>query len=510
VGVVLIRPDRMLIGAAPEHSTPTETSPEVIDSMTNAKEAVEALTEIAGAGNVLARPSDIAPHLIDWRKRHIGQALCVVFPRSVEHVSRVVGYCSEHRIPVFPQGGNTSTCGGSVPDESGNGIVLNLARMNRVIDVNAADNSITVEAGCILAHIQEAALEADRVFPLTLGAEGSCQIGGNIATNAGGTNVLRFGNTRDLVLGLQVVLPDGTIWNGLRTLRKNNSGYDLKHLFVGSEGTLGIVTAASLKLFPNPRARATALLGFGNVDAAVREGLRLQTAFPGELVGLELISRREFEISLRHAARARNPFDVTPDWLVLVELAEYSGNSEELTTILTHTLGESLENGAIDDAVIASSEQQRADLWNIRHSVTEGNVREGMGLTHDIAVPIYRIPDFIAAAEATLAAHFPDALPVVVGHMGDGNIHYITMFSHAFWAGLQVEEKVSLQQRVARELYDIAVGMDGTFSAEHGIGSLHVHEMALYKNEEELAMMRQIKRLLDPRGIMNPGRVLPE
>ena len=464
------------------------------------------MRELVGTASVVTG-ADMAPHLIDWRKRHTGTAACVVFPRSVEQVSKVLSHCNANGVKVFPQGGNTSVCGGSVPDASGNSILLNLGKMNRILEINANDNSMTVEAGCILADLQEAALEADRMFPLTLGAEGSCQIGGNIATNAGGTNVVRFGNTRDLVLGLQVVLPDGKVWNGLRTLRKNNSGYDLKNLFVGSEGTLGVVTAASLKLFPKPRAVATALLGFDTVDAAVQVGIGLQSAFPGELVGLELISQSEFDISLRHAAKARNPFQQTPLWMVLVELAASTGTSEALTDRLTEALEAPSELGAIVNAVIASSEQQRGDLWNIRHSVTEANGREGMGLTHDIAVPTYRIPDFVAQAGAALAQHYAMAVPVIVGHMGDGNLHYIAMFTHEYWA--QVPDKMRMQSDVSHLLYDIAAAMGGTFSAEHGIGSLHVEEMSLYKDAQEVAIMRQVKDLLDPNDTMNPGRVLP-
>ncbi|WP_321788894.1 FAD-binding oxidoreductase [Paraburkholderia sp. J94] len=468
---------------------------------------VEAMHELVGATGVLDSAPDMAPHLIDWRKRHTGRAACVVLPRDTAQVSKVLAWCNAHGVKVFPQGGNTSVCGGSVPDASGNSILLNLAKMNRIVEVNADNNSMTVEAGCILADLQQAALDVDRIFPLTLGAEGSCQIGGNIATNAGGTNVLRFGNTRDLVLGLEVVLADGRVWNGIRTLRKNNSGYDLKNLFVGSEGTLGVVTQASLKLYPRPRATATAMIGVDTVQAAVQEGLKLQAAFPGELVGLELISRSEFEISLRHAAKGRNPFATTPEWMVLVELAASSGDDEAIATRLTDALAPSFEAGVIVDAVVAASAQQRADLWHIRHHVTEANGREGMGLTHDIAVPTYRIPDFMDAANQTLAEHYPAATQVVVGHMGDGNLHYIAMFSHEYWAS--VEDKAGTQLALSHRLYDIAAGMGGTFSAEHGIGSLHVPEMSLYKDANEIALMQQMKQLLDPNDTMNPGRVLP-
>ncbi|WP_250511482.1 FAD-binding oxidoreductase [Caballeronia sp. GACF4] len=473
----------------------------------NQEGIIETMVELAGRANVLADANDMAPHLIDWRKRHTGVAACVVFARSVEQVSKILAWCNGAGVKVFPQGGNTSVCGGSVPDKSGNSIMLNLAKMNRIEEVNARNNSMTVEAGCILADLQDAAFAADRLFPLTLGAEGSCQIGGNLATNAGGTNVVRFGNTRDLVLGLEVVLPDGRVWNGLRTLRKNNSGYDLKNLFVGAEGTLGIITRASLKLFPKPRAMATAMLGLDTVEAAVSEGLKLQAAFPGELVGLELISQSEFDISLRHGTNMRNPFAKTPKWMVLVELAAATGGSEALADRLTDSLQPSFEDALITDAVIASNEQQRADLWRIRHHVTEANGAEGMGLTHDIAVPTYRIPDFVERAGAALAEHYPQAVPVIVGHMGDGNLHYIAMFTHEYWRA--VEDKSGVQLKLSHLLYDIAADMGGTFSAEHGIGALHVPEMSVYKDATEIDMMRQIKAIFDPRDTMNPGRVVP-
>ncbi|MCX4158296.1 MULTISPECIES: FAD-binding oxidoreductase [Paraburkholderia] len=474
----------------------------------NSHSLIAAIKELVGDANVMDAPSDMEPYLIDWRKRHSGKAACVVFPRTTEQVSKVLAFCNENAVKVFPQGGNTSVCGGSVPDHDGQSVLLNMRKMNRIIELNPRNNSMAVEAGCVLADIQAAALEVDRLFPLTLGAEGSCQIGGNIATNAGGTNVLRFGNTRDLILGIEVVLADGRIWNGLRSLRKNNSGYDLKNLFVGSEGTLGVVTAATLKLFPRPHAIATAMLGVETVSAAVDEGLKLQAAFPGELVGLELISQSEFDISLRHAENARNPFQTTPNWTILVELAAATGTSESLAERLSEALNDSFNHGVVQDAVIALNEQQRADLWSIRHHVTEANGREGMGLTHDIAVPTYRIPDFVELAGRALAEHYPAAVPVVVGHMGDGNLHYIAMFSHAYWAS--VEDKAGVQLKLSHLLYDIAAGMGGTFSAEHGIGSLHVSEMSVYKDAAEIALMREFKQLLDPKDTMNPGRVLPK
>lgn len=470
---------------------------------------VEHLQSLVGAANVLHQALDMQAHLVDWRKRHYGAALCVVFPTSNADVSQVVKYCNDHHLKVFPQGGNTSVCGGSVPDESteGSNIILNLGKMNRIVSVNANDNAMTVQAGCILAAIHDAAAEAGKIFPLSFGAEGSCQIGGCIATNAGGVNVIRFGNTRDLILGLEVVLADGTVWDGLRTLRKNNSGYDLKNLFVGSEGTLGIVTGATLKLYPQPTATVTAMLAVADVHVAVAQGLRLQQAFPGALVALEFISGSEYEIVLKHSKTVKAPFARTPRCVVLIELTATTGTSEALVESLSECLAAPLEEGVIEDAVLATSEQQRQDLWLLRHSVTESNVHEGMGITHDIAVPIYRIPEFVEQAGQVLAEQYPQSRPVIVGHMGDGNLHYIAMFSHGFWR--DVADKKAFQHRLSCTLYDIAAGMGGTFSAEHGVGSIHVDEMALYKPDTELKLMQGIKKLLDPGNIFNPGRVLP-
>lgn len=446
------------------------------------------------------------PHLVDWRKRHRGSALAVALPGSTGAVSEIVKLCAHHRVPIYPQGGNTSVCGGSVPDTLGNGIVVNLRRMNRILSVDSEDNSLIAEAGCVLANVQEAARAADRLFPMSLGAEGSCQIGGNIATNAGGTAVVRYGNMRDLVLGIEAVLPDGTIWNGLRTLRKNNSGYDLKNLFIGSEGTLGIVTAAALKLFPLPRHTIAAFAAAASIEAAARLATDVQLQFPGTVSAVELISASEFELVMTHIQDAARPLSNRAPWYVLIELAGAEGE-EVMSDRLTSAFEVSLESGAITDATIATSERQRRQLWHIRHHVTEANVKAGMGLTHDIAVPPAKIPNFVRRAEAALASAFPQAVPVVVGHLGDGNLHYIAMLSHADWS--DTVDKHACTTAVGRLLYDIASELGGTFSAEHGIGSIHLEEMTRYKPAAELAMMVQVKSLFDPAGIMNPGRVLP-
>jgi FAD/FMN-containing dehydrogenase len=455
---------------------------------------------------VLDEPVAMQPHLIDWRKRHEGEALAIALPGSTEAVAAIVDLCGRHRIPIYPQGGNTSVCGGSVPDASGGGIVVNLRRMNRILSVDPQDNAMLVQAGCVLASVQQAALAADRLFPMSLGAEGSCQIGGNIATNAGGTAVVRYGNMRDLVLGIEAVLPDATIWNGLRTLRKNNSGYDLKNLFIGSEGTLGIVTAAALKLFPLPRHNVTALIAVGSIETAATLAQALQIEFPGAVSAVELISASELALVVRHIPGTAQPLASEAPWYVLVEIA--GAESEAVVSDrLAALLEEPMAAGSVTDATIATSERQRQQLWHLRHNVTEANVREGMGLTHDIAVPPARIPHFVRRAETALASAFPQAVPVVVGHLGDGNLHYIAMFSHADWGTMA--DKPGATRAVGHLLYDIAADLGGTFSAEHGIGSIHLGEMARYKPRVELLLMQRIKGLLDPDELMNPGRVLP-
>lgn len=466
----------------------------------------EQLTASLGAASIRTSDEDQAKYLHDWRDRHHGRALAVVLPRNAQEVATVLALCNDFSIPVFPQGGNTSVCGGSVPSEDGRGIVLSLERLNKIREVNPEDNSITVEAGCVLASIQDAAKAADRYFPLSLGAEGSCQIGGNLATNAGGTSVVRYGNTRDLVLGLEAVLPDGRIWSGLRTLRKDNSGYDLKNLFVGSEGTLCVMTAATLKLFPLAPTTVTAMFALDDVDEAVVLGSRLQKKFPGELVALELMSLSETDIVLRHIPGSACPLATKGQYQLIVELTS-SAPSESVVEELNATVGALVESGVVLDAVIASTNKQREKIWHLRHNVTEANMREGMGLTHDIAVPVYRIPEFIKTAQAMLSRNYPGVKVVIVGHIGDGNLHYIAMHSHEHWR--VTADKAAYQTRLAHALYDIAIPMGGTFSAEHGIGSLHLHEMAQYKDPVELALMWQVKNTLDPKGIMNPGRVLP-
>ncbi|WP_138467114.1 FAD-binding oxidoreductase [Poseidonocella sp. HB161398] len=455
---------------------------------------------------VLTGEEEMAPHFTDWRRRYSGRARAVAFPGTVEAVAAVVRLCHETGTPVWPQGGNTGICGGSVPGGDGAGIVLCLGRLNRIRDVSPGDDSITVDAGVTLQAVQEAAEGIGRLFPLSLGAEGSCQIGGNIATNAGGTAVVRYGTMRDLVLGVEAVLADGTVWNGLRSLRKNNTGLDLKQLMIGTEGTLGIVTGATLRLFPRPVSRVTALLHFTSAAEVLETAQAMRAAFPGEVDALELLSASQVEIVARHFPQLALPLPGGAAWSLLVEIA--GGRAEEeMLDGLAAALEPMLEAGTLVDAVIGQNARQREAIWAQRHTVTEANVREGMGLTHDIAVPIARIGDFLAEAEAMLAEHYPQARQVVVSHVGDGNLHWIAMFSHEDWAGIPDPEAV--QADLDRRAYDIAHAMGGTFSAEHGVGSIHIGEMRRYKDPAELALMRTVKAALDPAGILNPGRVVP-
>ena len=477
-----------------------------VSDLTMATGIVAALQERLEPAAVVTEQTDVVPFVMDWWGRTRGDALCVVLPRSTEDVATTLALCHENAVPIYPQGGNTSVCLGAIPPERSGGIVLNLKRMDVVLDVNPSGNVMTVQAGCLLANVQAAARDADRLFPLSLGAEGSCQIGGNVATNAGGTGVLRYGNMRDLVLGLEVVLPDGRIWNGLRTLRKDNTGYDLKNLFIGAEGTLGVITAAVLKLFPRQPNVITALIALPEIAGAIAVGAELGAAFPSELTALELLSSSQLRLVARHISGVVGPLNLESPWFLLIEIASVMP-CEVLGERLTDHLGTMSGAALVTDAVIATNERQQTALWHIRHSVTEANRTEGMGLSHDIAVPVFAVPSFLHAAGDAVGRMFPTAEIVVVGHLGDGNLHYNVMFSHAAWA--RVPDQAMTKREVNRILYDLAAAHRGTFSAEHGIGALHVQEMARYKDSVELDLMRGFKRQLDPRNIMNPHRVLP-
>ncbi|HEV2229805.1 MAG TPA: FAD-binding oxidoreductase [Steroidobacteraceae bacterium] len=456
---------------------------------------------ILAAGDLLTG-EECAPYLTDHRRLYQGRALAVALPRSVEQVSRLLAACNAARVGVVPHGGNTSYCGGATPDESGTQLVLSLARLNRVRSVDPENYSLIAEAGCILAQVQQAAEAAERLFPLSLGSEGSCQIGGNLSTNAGGVHVLRYGMMRDLVLGLEVVLADGRVLPGLTALRKDNTGYDIRGLFLGAEGTLGVITAASLKLFPQIRSTATALAAVASPRAAVTLLARLREASGDSVSSFELIPRIGIELTTAHIPGVSDPLGAPHPWYVLCELTS-SRAAEPLETLLVEALGAAHEGGLVQDAVVARSGRERAALWKIRESIPEAQRHEGAGLKHDISVPVSALPQFVERGAAWVAAHVPAARLVAYGHVGDGNLHFNVQGRGADGAAL-----LARTAEVRRALHDLAAGLGGSFSAEHGIGQLKVAELERYAPAAELALMHAVKRALDPNGIMNPGKVL--
>ncbi len=461
------------------------------------------LRELLGADGVLLDAADCAPFLTDHRGLYRGQALAVALPRSVAQVAQLLALCHAARVGVVPHGGNTSYCGGATPDPSGAQLVLSLKRLNRIRSVDAVNYSLIAEAGCVLARVQQAADEAGRFFPLSLGSEGSCQIGGNLSTNAGGTNVLRYGMMRDLVLGLEVVLADGRLLETLSALRKDNTGYDVKSLFLGAEGTLGVITAASLKLFPKIRSHATALAAIPDVHAAVTLLAALRAASGDRVSSFELIPRIGIELTTRHIAGVTDPLGTVHPWYVLCELSS-SASDATLTTLLEDGLGAALAQGTVRDAALARSERERAALWRLRESIPEAQRLEGAGLKHDISLPIGALAEFVARATAWLEAHVPDGRLVAYGHVGDGNLH----FNLTQRAGADAQAFLARAATVRRAVHDLVREFGGSFSAEHGIGQLKVDELEHYTSRVELELMHSVKRALDPHGIMNPGKVL--
>ena len=452
------------------------------------------LADIVGAAHVLAAPADTAAYLTDWRRQYTGPAECVVRPASTEEVARVVALCASEGTAVVPQGGNTGLSGGSVPTGLRREIVLSLGRMNRIRALDPLNDTLTAEAGCVLAAVQKAADDAGRFFPVSLAAEGSCQIGGNLSTNAGGVNVLRYGSTREQVLGLEVVLPDGRIWNGLRALRKDNTGYDLKQLFLGAEGTLGVITAAVLRLHPKPSASATAWIALDTPRAAVELLAALRERLGDRMSAFELVSRACLEAVLRHSPQLHDPLGTPHPWYVLVELAD-GGAAGELRARAERALLECAERGALRDAVLAQSEAQSRALWRIRESIPEAQFTN---VKHDVSVPVSRTPELIELAGQALAAAFPQAQPYVFGHVGDGNLHY----------NVGPEALVHERAAVNRIVYDAVARLDGSISAEHGLGQLKRDEILRHKSPLEMELMRTLKQALDPAGLMNPGKVL--
>ncbi len=471
--------------------------------MTTSEAFIKQVAAVLGAAGIVRDPELLDAYLSDWRNAYRGEAALVVRPASTEEVAAVVRLCHQHQVALVPQGGNTGLCGGSIPDASGTQVVLSLTRMTRIREIDPANETITVEAGVILRNLQEAAAEAGRLFPLSLGAEGSCTLGGNLATNAGGTAVLRYGNMRDLTLGLEVVLPDGRIWNGLRGLRKDNTGYDLKHLFIGSEGTLGVITAAVLKLYPAVRCVTTAWVALPSVQAAV-ELIGLIRGLCGDrLTGFELMSRQSVEFVLRHVAGCSDPFAEAHPWYVLIELSDTQSDAP-LNDLLEAGIGEALEREWVADAVLASSEAQVAALWAMREGISEAQNHEGPSLKHDISVPVSCIPEFIETTDRRLLERFPGVRIVCYGHVGDGNLHY----NISKPVGTDDEVFKAQQEAVMELIYDATTGLQGSISAEHGLGQAKRAAARHYKNPLELELMRAVKMTFDSKGIMNPGKVL--
>ena len=465
---------------------------------------LDELAALVGDHHVIASNRDQEPYVVDWRGRYRGRALAVVKPGSTPEVAAVVKLCARHGIKIVPQGGNTGMCGAATPDDGARNVVVRLDRMRNIRNVNALANTMTVEAGCILAEVQAAAAAADRYFPLSLGAEGSCQIGGNISTNAGGTAVLRYGPTRDLVLGLEAVLPDGRVFDGLRALRKDNTGYDLKQLFIGAEGTLGIVTAAVLKLFAPPCSSALAMLKLKSIDQALEVTELLRNAVGERLGSLEIMSKRQIEVIAETVPHVTIPFDLSTPWYFIVELTD-TLPGVDLRAPLEAVLEQAFEAGLIEDAVVASSEAQAKAIWAVRHSVSEGNKRSGYVVSHDSAVPLERQAVFAANVERRIMAAVPHARVVMHGHIGDGNIHMIAILDRARCADADVT--AALAREINEIVDDETAAQGGAISAEHGIGISNRSRLARVTDPFKIDLMKRIKTLIDPDNIMNPGKV---
>ncbi len=460
------------------------------------------LTGAVGPRNVLIEPGDMAPFLTDWRRRFTGRADAVVLPATTRETADVVLACVRHGTAIVTQGGNTGLCGGATPAPDGHSIVLNTRRMNRVLEVDPENDTITVQAGCTLQAVRDAAQDAGRLFPLSLAAQGSCTIGGNLATNAGGTQVLRYGNARELALGLEIVLPSGQVWNGLRGLRKDNSGYDLKQLFIGSEGTLGVITAATLKLFPLPRSCVTALAGLESVESAIVLLQRMRSIAGPTLTAFELMSRESLQPVAAVLGLTRFPFEPLTPWVVLLELSDHQDEPHARSLL---EAGLDPDAGApIVDAVVSRSLAESEQLWRLRETIPEAQARAGGNVKHDISLPLRHMSDFVRDANERLARQFDWAQPAVFGHLGDGNLHY----NVGCRAGVSPQTAFDHEQALNAIVYDAVAQYRGSFSAEHGLGQLKREAAARYKSAIELELMRSVKLALDPDGRMNPGKLL--
>ena len=460
-----------------------------------------ALQNIVGSRHVLTDPALFAGALVEPRKLYQGTALALVRPSSAHEVAKVAAFCNEARVAIVPQGGNTGLVGGQTPDESGEEIIISTQRLRAIREVDIDSDVMVCESGVTLGEAQAAALAVDRLFPLSLASEGTCTIGGNISTNAGGLNVIAYGNTRDLVTGVEAVLADGRIVSALSKLRKDNTGYDVKSLFIGAEGTLGVITAASLRLFPNPRARATAFLGLKSPDDALKLLRIARERVGAAITSFELISRNAYDIGIRHGG-ARAPLRGVHDWYVLIEVSSQTGSG--LDDAFAEALGAALEQGVIEDASIAASLEQRADFWQLRECLSDAQGKEGGSIKHDVSVAVGLVPTLIREATPAVEALVPGARVVAFGHLGDGNIH----FNVSQPVGADRQAFLDRWDAMNEIVHGIVARLGGSYSAEHGVGQLKRGLLARWKDPASLAVMRQIKAALDPNGVMNPGKVL--
>jgi FAD/FMN-containing dehydrogenase len=464
---------------------------------------IDRFAAIVGAANALRDEASIAPYLIEPRAKFIGRSQLVLRPGSVAEVSAILRLANETSTPIVPQGGNTGVVGGQIPDASGREVLVSLSRLNRIREVDTEGDTMTAEAGVILAEAQRAADAADRLFPMGLASEGSCEIGGNLSTNAGGTAVLAYGNTRNLVLGVEVALASGEVWNGLRKLRKDNTGYDLRDLFIGAEGTLGIITAAVLRLFPKPRGKSVAFVGLKDPAAALQllDVARKQAA--SGLTAFELIPRIAIAVVLKYVPGTRDPIAGAHDWYVLMEVSS-SRSEADAEAMVEAIFGEGVAEGSVEDGVQARSLEQANAFWRIRHALSEVQKHEGGSIKHDVAVPVAAVPEFIARAGEAVTALIPGARPFPFGHVGDGNIHYNVSQP----VGMDKAAFLARWDEVDGVVHAIVGELGGTISAEHGIGQLKREMLRAVKSPIELDLMRRIKAAFDPKGIMNPGKVL--
>ncbi len=458
----------------------------------------ETLKTIVGAGRWATDPEALQAHLNEWRDLWHGRTAIMVWPDSTSQVAQVVDACRTAGTAIVPQGGNTGLCGGAIPDDTGRQVLLSLSRLNRIRAISADDYSITVESGCTLAAVQQAAKDADRFFPLSLAAEGSCQIGGNLSTNAGGINVLRYGTARAQALGLEVVLADGRVWDGLRSLRKDTAGYDLKQLFIGSEGTLGIITAATLRLYPAVQNAQTAIVALENPGQAVRLLAFLREKLNDQIQAFELIPDRAVRYVQRHIPQIRFALEAGSSWYVLLETVGQD------TAVFETQLANALEAGLISDAALAKSEREAVEMWRLRHAISEAQKKEGASLKHDVSVPVGSVGEFVSATEQVVNRFLPGIRVVAFGHVGDGNIH----FNLSQPKSMPADEFLNLRSTLATLVYDEVARFGGSISAEHGIGQAKREDLRRYRSDVEIGLMRTLKSALDPENLLNPGKVV--